>query len=167
MSVPSNKTLNPAEWTLLRALILDEVNHTGIPPAEPVVDRLGMTPKEGGENLDGLELLGMVSLRRVSGTLPYVQVKWPGREEAHQRGESIPSPRDDARDLLAFLRNPGGDVRPGSDQVNDSDIIRRFGWHQARALDAARVLADHDQVKLHTPSGSFFLFLTASGRRSA
>jgi hypothetical protein len=109
----------------------------------------------------------MVRLHGPSAPVPHFEVLWRGREEAAQRGESIPSPIADAGKLLAFLRDPGDDRPTGSQQVNDRDIFQRFGWGRAQALDAARVLADRDQVKLHMRlGGSFFLFLTPLGRRS-
>ncbi len=165
MSKPS---LSPAEWTLLRALILEARAPTGYPSAEPIVARLGMSSRDARDHLDMLERFEMVRLLGRGEPVPHFEVLWRGREEAAQRGESIPSPIADADKLLAFLRDPGDDLPPGSQQVNDRDIVRRFGWGRAQALDAARVLADRDQVTLHTPiGGSFSLFLTSLGRRRA
>jgi hypothetical protein len=116
---------------------------------------------EGRDHMEMLERLEMIKLYGRN-PVPHFDVLWLGRKEAAKRGEPIPSPVADAETLLAFLR----DLEDGTKQVNDRDIVQRFGWGQARALDAARVLADRDQVKLHTPvGGSFFLFLTPLGRR--
>jgi hypothetical protein len=163
----SQQSLSPAEWSLLRALILEHPAPTGYPPAAPVAEHLGISPYEARGHLEMLERFRMIRLvTRTAGM--HFEVLWRGREEASKRGESIPSPCDDARDLIAFLRDPVDGARAGAHQVNDSDIVRRFGWNEARALDAARVLSDHGHVKLHTPiGGSFFVFLTASGRRNA
>jgi hypothetical protein len=158
-------TLSQPESILLSDLIRDEVNHAGIPSAALAFGRLGMTPDEGREHVEGLEELALVRLRRVIGAPPYVEVTWRGREAAHQHGVEIPSPVADSHELIAFLRAPGDALPAGSQQFNDSLIMRRFDWPRSRALDAARVLADTGKVKLHTPSGTFFLFLTPLGRR--
>jgi DNA-binding MarR family transcriptional regulator len=166
----SHESLTESEWTFLRALIRDDADHperTGIPSAAPIVERLGMTTSQARDVLDVLEDRGMVSLRRAQGVMPHVQVTWRGRQEAAQRGESIPSPIDDAGELLAFLLDPGDSVAAGSAFVQESHITRRFGWRSDRAKDAARVLADAGKIQLHTPSGGFFVRLTALGRRNA
>jgi hypothetical protein len=157
-----NLSLSPSEWKLLQALIAEQAHHaTGYPSGEPVLVRLGMPISEGRDHMDMLERIEMIKLY-VRNPVPHFDVLWRGREEAAKRGESIPSPVADAETLIAFLR----DMEDGTKQVNDRDIVQRFGWGQARALDAARVLVDRGQVKLHTPlGGSFFLFLTSLGRR--
>lgn len=156
----SNPSLSSSEWKLLQGLIAEQADRTGYPSAEPVLARLGMPIPEGCDHMDMLERLEMIRLYLRDP--PHFDVLWRGREEAAKRGESIPSPVFDAETLLAFLR----DLEDRTKQVNDRDIVQRFGWGQARALDAARVLDDRGQANLHTPlGGSFFLFLTPLGRR--
>lgn len=166
----SRESLTESEWTLLRALVRDDADHperTGIPSAAPIVERLGMMTSQARDSLDVLEDLGMVSLTRTQGGMPYVQVTWRGRQEAAQRDGSIPSPIDDAGQLLAFLLDPGDIVPADSAFVQESHITRRFGWRSARAKDAARVLEDAGKIQLHTRVGVFFVCLTALGRRNA
>lgn len=163
----SKRSLSPAEWSLLRALILEARDPTGYPPAEPIAAGLGMSNDEARDHLDMLEHFEMVRLLKCGEPVPHFEVLWRGREEAAQRGESVPSPVADAGKLLAFLRNPGDGLPAGSQQADDEAIVRRFGWSHRQALDAARVLAHRDHVKLQTTmSESFVVLLTARGRRS-
>lgn len=164
-----HESLTESEWTLLRSLVRDDADHperTGIPSAAPIVEHLGMTASQARDALDVLEDRGIVSLHR-AGMMPYVQVTWRGRQEAAQRGESIPCPIDDADQLLAFLLAPGDSVPADSAFVQESHITQRFGWRSARAKDAACVLEDAGKIQLHTPLGRFFVRLTALGRRTA
>lgn len=161
--------LTEEERKLLVALVraeADEPRQQGIANPAQLVASIGMPTEQARDALETLHRRGLVSLRAVQGVgrLPYTELTCWGREVAHQRGESISSPVDDARSLQAFLATQGDGEARGRRGFCGSQLVKQLPWTLRRAKDAACVLQTEGKAFMKPLGNDFWVELTAVGR---